>query len=155
MGEKVERTLVILKPDAMEKKVAGQIIIRIKKLGLAIKKTQRKKLSLGECQKLYPKTKENLPEIFKLVEQYLTENFSIFLIIEGEESVQKVRGIRGPTDLLQAPAGTVRYNFVTDEERDLFRQGKNVKNIMHASGTQEEAKLEIELFFDSDQKEAK
>lgn len=147
MEEKAERTLVILKPDAMEKKVARQIIIRIKKLGLVIKKVQRKKLSLEDCQKLYPKTSNNLPEIFKLVEQYLTESFSIFLIIEGEEAIQKVRGIRGPTDLLQAPAGTVRYDFITDEERELFRQGKNVKNIMHASGTQEEAESEIELFF--------
>ena len=146
-GKDTEKTLVIIKPDGIEKRLVGKVITRVEDLDLTIKKIQMRKLSQEECQKLYPHTRKNLPEIYVAVEKHMTENSSIIVLVEGKDAVEKVRSIRGPTDLLRALDGTVRRDFITDEERELFRQGKNVKNVMHAPDDKEEAKFEIELFF--------
>lgn len=143
----MERTLVILKPDAIEKKVVGKIISRIENLGFAISQIQRRKISLRECQKLYPKTKERYREIFAGVVKYLTKNPSFILVVEGKGAVEKVQALRGPTELPRASRGTIRRDFVTGEERKLFKQGIYVKNVMHASGDRKEAEFEIGLFF--------
>lgn len=147
MIEGIERTVVIIKPDAVEKRLVGKIVNRIEKLGLVIMKIKMKRISKRECKKLYPKTRQNLPEIYAAVENYLTEKPSIILIVEGEDAVQKVRAVRGPTNLLQAPEGTIRRDFITDEERELFEHGKNVKNLMHAPDDEKEARFTIKLFF--------
>lgn len=146
-GKETERTLVIVKPDGVEKGLLEGIIARVRELDLMVGQIQTRKLSSEECQKLYPKTRKNLPEIYVAVERHMTESFSIIFIAEGEDAVAKVRGIRGPTDLLQAPEGTVRRDFITEEERELFKQGKNVRNVMHAPDDKEEAEFEIELLF--------
>jgi len=142
-----ERTIVIIKPDGIKKGLVGKVIARVEELGLTIGEIQRRKLTPEECSVLYPKTKKNLPEIYAAVVKHMTESFSIIFIAEGEDAIQKVRAIRGPTDLLRAPKGTVRRDFITEEERELFRQGKNVKNVMHAADDKEEADREIALFF--------
>lgn len=146
-GQGRERTFVIVKPDGIEKGLFEGIIARVRELDLSVSQIQTRKLSSEECQKLYPKTRKNLPEIYVAVERHMTESYSIIFIAEGKNAVAKVRGIRGPTDLLQAPEGTVRRDFITDEERELFKQGKNVRNVMHAPDDKEEAELEIELLF--------
>lgn len=143
----IERTLVIIKPDGIEKILIGKIIARVEELGLAIKRVQSKRISSKECKKLYPKTRRNLPDIYAAVEKHMTENYSVILIVEGSDAIKKVRAIRGPTDLLQAPPGTIRRDLVTDEERELFRRGKNVKNVMHAPDDRAEAEFEIKLLF--------
>lgn len=145
--KKIETTVVIIKPDGIEKRLVGKVITIIEGLGLTIKDIQKNKLTPEQCQKLYPKTRKNLPEIYAAVENHMTKNFSIILMAEGENAIQKVQAIRGPTNLLQAPEGTVRRDLITDEERELFKHGKNVQNVMHASDNLEEANLEIELFF--------
>jgi len=146
-GKNTERTLVIIKPDGIEKRLVGKIIARVEELGLIVKRIQDKRLSPGQCRKFYPKTRKNLPEIYAAVEKHMTGNFSIVLVVEGENAFKKIRDLRGPTDLLQAPSGSIRRDFVTDEERELFSQGKNVKNVMHAPDDKAEAELEIELLF--------
>lgn len=147
IDKEIERTIVIIKPDGIKKRLVGKVIARVEGLCLTIKDIQRKKLTPEECQKLYPKTRKNLPKIYAAVEKHMTEDFSIILMAEGENAVQRVRAIRGPTNLLQAPGGTIRRDLITDEERELFRQGKNVQNVMHAPDDQREAELETELFF--------
>lgn len=143
----IERTLVIIKPDGIEKKLVGKVIARVEELGLVIKRIQNKRISSKECKKLYPKTRKNLPEIYAAVEKHMTKNPSIILIAEGPDAVQRVRAIKGSTNLLQVPVGTIRRDFITDKERELFRQGKNVKNVMHAPDDKEEAEFEIRLLF--------
>ena len=143
----IERTLVIIKPDGIEKMLVGKVIARVEGLGLVIKRVQGKRISPKECEKLYPKTRRNLPDIYAIVEEHMTKNYSVILIVEGPDAIKKVRAIRGPTDLLQAPPGTIRRDLTTDEERELFRQGKNVKNVMHAPDDKAEAEFEIKLLF--------
>jgi len=147
MKGNTERTFVIVKPDCIEKRLVGKVISGIESLNLRIVQMQWKKITAEECDVLYSKTKESLPEIFAAVVKHMTANFSIILVVEGENAVKKVRTLRGPTDLLNAPKGTVRRDFVTDEERELFRQGKNVKNVMHAADDEAEARVEMILFF--------
>lgn len=143
----IERTFVIIKPDGIEKRLVGRVIAKVEELGLMVKRIQSKRLSPGECKKLYPKTRKNLPEIYAAVEKHMTENSSVVFLVEGEDAIRKVRELKGPTDLLRAPPGTIRRDFITEEERELFRQGRNVKNVMHAPDDKEEAELEIALLF--------
>lgn len=153
---KIERTLVIIKPDAIEKRLVGKIIARIEDLGLTISQVRWKKLSPGECRKLYPKTRRNLPDIYAAVEKHMTENFNIILIAEGRNAAQKVQAIKGPVNLPQAPTGTIRRDFITDDERESFRQGKCVfKNLMHASDSKKVAEFEIRLLFNKKGKRRK
>lgn len=147
MKGNTERTLVIIKPEGIEKRLVGKVIARIESLSLRIVQMQWKKITAEECDVLYSKTKDNLPEIFAAVAKYMTASFSIIFVVEGENAVKKVRTLRGPTDLLNAPKGTVRRDFVTDQERELFRQGKNIRNVMHAADDETEARTEMALFF--------
>lgn len=146
-----EQTLIIIKPDGVEKRLVGKILARIEALGLTVKDVRQKTLSQGECRRLYPKTRETLPEIYAAVETHMTGSPSIIVLIEGVDAVAEVRKLRGPTNLLEAPPGTVRRDFVTEEERDYFAQGHYRGNRMHASGSYDEAQSEISLFFDREE----
>ncbi len=148
MGQnQTERTLVIIKPDGIAKRLTGKILARVEELGLVIMGIKMIKLTSHDCQKMYPKTRQNLPQIYAEVERHLTGEYSVVAIFEGEGAINKVRTLRGPTNLLEAPAGTVRHDLVTDEMRELFRRGIYAGNLMHAPDDKEEADLEINLFF--------
>ncbi|MFH1036661.1 MAG: nucleoside-diphosphate kinase [Patescibacteria group bacterium] len=146
-GKDIERTLVIIKPDCIEKRLVGKVISRIEDLGLIIADVKSKMISSEECSALYVRTKVNLPEIYAAVEKVMMESPSIILVVEGEDAIRKVFELRGLTNLLQTPEGTIRRDFITDAERELFRQGKHVKNLMHAAEDKKEAEFEVGLFF--------
>ncbi|MBU1102350.1 nucleoside-diphosphate kinase [Patescibacteria group bacterium] len=145
--KKDERTLVIMKPDCVVRGLVGRVLARIEELGLRIVRAQSRVILPDECSNLYAKTKAKLPKIYLAVERAMGEGISIVFIFEGENAVRKAFRLRGSTNLLWARRGTIRRDFITDEERALFRQGKNVRNRMHASKTKAEAEAEIKLFF--------
>ncbi len=145
--EKTERTLVIMKPDCVVSGLMGRVLARIEELGLRIVQVQSRIILPDECSLLYANTKAKLPEIYRAVERAMGEGISIIFIFEGENAVCKAFRLRGPTNLLRARRGTIRRDFITNAERALFRQGRNVRNRMHASRTKAEAKAEIKLFF--------
>ena len=143
----IERTLIIIKPDGIARRLAGKILARVEELGLVIVGIKMIKLTPQDCQKMYPKTRQNLPQIYTEVEEHLTGEYSVVAIFEGEGAINKVRTLRGPTNLLEAPAGTIRHDLVTDETRELFRQGIYAGNLMHAPDDKKDVGLEINLFF--------
>lgn len=145
--EVVQRTLVLIKPDGIEKRLVGKVIARVEELGLTIAQIKRVKMTPEICSQFYPKTKRDLPEIYANVEKIMMGNFSIALIVEGKNAIERVRALRGPTDLLSAEVGTIRRDLITDEERELFRQGKYFSNVMHSPDDRNEAELEMKLLF--------
>lgn len=144
----VEQTLVIIKPDAVEDKLVGAIIYRIEKRGFKLINALMRSLTPEECLGLYPVTYARLPLIYQRVERLMTQNPSLILLIEGSEAVRQMFALRGPTNLLEAPVGTIRRDLITDVQRLLFAKGKNVKNLMHAPETPEEAEAQIQMFFE-------
>ncbi len=133
----VERTFAIIKPDAVAKKVAGQIIARIEENGLTIVAMKKMQLSEQGAQGFYAVHKER-PFFGELV-AFMTSGPVVAMILEGEGAIKQWRDLMGPTNSNEAPAGTMRGDFGTDIEQ----------NATHGSDAPETAKLETSYFFNA------
>jgi nucleoside-diphosphate kinase len=138
----VERTFAIIKPDAVEKRVAGQILARIEESGLEIIAMKKMQLSERGAKGFYAVHKAR-PFFGDLV-KFMTSGPVVALVLEGEGAIKKWRDLMGPTNSNEAPAGTMRGDFGTDVER----------NATHGSDAPETARLEIAYFFNASEIQA-
>lgn len=134
----MERTLILLKPDCLQKQVVGKVISRLEEKNYAIVATRMIQLDDSLLQEHYAHVSD-LP-FFPEIAAFMSSRPVIAMILEGENVVQGVRDLLGPTDSTVAPKGTIRGDLGTDRMR----------NVVHASDSSENAKIEIERFF-SDQ----
>lgn len=139
---KIQRTFAIIKPDAVAKKAAGQIITRIEESGLEVIALKRLHLAPETAQGFYAVHKER-PFFGDLV-KFMTSGPVVALVLEGENAIARWRDLMGPTNSNEAPAGTLRGDFGTDIER----------NAVHGSDAPETAKLEISYFFNASEIQA-
>lgn len=132
---KTEKTLVLLKPDALERALAGEILARFERKGLRIAGLKLMKISDSLARKHYRDLMEKpfFPEILA----YITRGPVLALVLEGICAISVVRQMVGVTDGAKALPGTVRGDFTLS-----FRE-----NLVHASDSSESAKREIALFF--------
>jgi nucleoside-diphosphate kinase len=130
-----ERTFFIVKPDAVAKRVLGQILAMIEKSGLAIVAGRVTTLSADQAKRFYAVHKER-PFFGDLV-TFMTSGPVFVGVLEGENAVKRWRDLMGPTDSKKAPKGTIRGEFGTDVE----------KNASHGSDAAETARAEIAYFF--------
>ncbi len=133
----VERTFAIIKPDAVKKKVTGQILARIEDSGLDVLAIKKIHLSDSLAKGFYAVHKER-PFFGDLV-KFMTSGPVVALVLEGEGAIKKWRDLMGPTNSNDAPAGTMRGDFGTDVEQ----------NATHGSDAPETARLEISYFFNA------
>ncbi|HCI02387.1 MAG TPA: nucleoside-diphosphate kinase, partial [Oceanospirillaceae bacterium] len=105
----VERTLSIIKPDAVAKNVIGQILSRFEANGLKIVNMELKQLSEAEAQGFYAEHKER-PFFGDLVE-FMTSGPVVVQVLEGEDAVTKNRDLMGATNPQEAAEGTIRRDF--------------------------------------------
>lgn len=133
----VERTFAIIKPDAVKKKVAGQILARIEASGLEIMAIKKLHLSEQGAKGFYAVHKAR-PFFGDLV-KFMTSGPVVALVLEGEGAIKKWRDLMGPTNSREAPKGTMRGDFGTDVEQ----------NATHGSDAPETARLEISYFFNA------
>jgi nucleoside-diphosphate kinase len=167
----VERTLVLIKPDGMEKRLAGTVIAAFEKHGLkivAIKmaKARNKLLSqhypdsmaatLGEKTKAsYLKNGKKFTQdptefgmkVLKKLRKFVGSAPVVAMVLEGENAVAKVRSIIGGTEPATAGEGTIRQTYSDDSYEKADSQKRPIKNIVHASGTIDEAVNEIKIWF--------
>lgn len=133
----VERTLSIVKPDAVAKGATGEILRRFEEAGLQIVAIKKLQLSDELAQGFYAVHKER-PFFGDLV-KFMTSGPVVVSVLEGEGAIAKNRELMGPTNSTEAPAGTIRGDFGTDIER----------NAAHGSDAPETAKVEISYFFNA------
>ncbi len=133
----IERTLSIIKPDAVAKNVIGQIESRFEQAGLKLVEMQMKSLSQEEAEGFYAEHKER-PFFGDLV-KFMTSGPVVAMVLEGDSAIARWRDLMGPTNSNEAPAGTLRGDFGTDIER----------NAAHGSDAPETAKIEISYFFNA------
>jgi nucleoside-diphosphate kinase len=133
----IERTLSIVKPDAVEKGVTGDILSRFEQAGLKIIALKKTKLSEALAQGFYAVHKER-PFFGELV-SFMTSGPVVISVLEGEGAIAKNRELMGPTNSEDAPAGTIRGDHGTDIER----------NAAHGSDAPETARVEISYFFNA------
>lgn len=136
----VERTLCIVKPDAVARPGAvGEILRRVEAAGLRIVGLKLLRLSEELARGFYAVHKAR-PFYGDLV-KFMTSGPVVIAVLEGEGAIARWRELMGPTDSTKAPKGTVRGDFGTDVER----------NASHGSDAPETARIEISYFFDATQ----
>jgi nucleoside-diphosphate kinase len=134
-----ERTLSIIKPDAVAKNVIGEILSRFERAGLAIVGMKMLKLTREQAEGFYAVHKDK-PFFADLV-QYMISGPIVVQVLEGENAIAKNREIMGATDPKKAAPGTIRADFGTSIEA----------NAVHGSDGPETAAVEIAYFFREDE----
>lgn len=163
-----ERTLVLIKPDGVKRKLIGEIIKRYESAGLTIVAMKMLNVDDTLIKKHYPDDEEYIISLGKKsaaaggkvidfkaqglmvlnsLRKYLTEGPVVAMIIEGKNAIQKVRDITGYTDPLTAKKGTIRGDLGIDTIKKANSEKRAVRNLIHASENREEAKKEIALWF--------
>jgi nucleoside-diphosphate kinase len=144
----LERTLVLLKPDAVARGLAGRIIQRFEDAGLKIVGTKMVHMDAELAKKHYFDLEERFGEsVYNVTASFMQSGPVIALVLEGVESVATVRRLVGPTFPNMANPGTIRGDFAHTSQA--YTQAKHIvaANLIHASGNAEEAKYEVELWF--------
>lgn len=131
----VERTLLLIKPDAMQRGLAGEIIMRLERRGLKIVGMRLMKVSKPLAKQHYAEH-EGKPFYAGLVE-YITSSPVIAAVLEGPNAIQAMRQTMGKTNPLEAETGSIRADFGLETGR----------NLTHGSDSPASAKREIALFF--------
>ncbi len=179
----MERTVVLMKPDAVKKGLVGEILHRFERVGLKIvgMKMVRPNESLlkehyvsdnpetlkrlgGKTLKTYTEYGKDAKadfgtddpaELGKLVIKWLLDYMSsgpIFaVLLEGRHAVDNVISLAGPTMPVHAPPGSIRGDFSTDSAAYANEEKRGVVNLIHVSGSLEEAKFEESLWFEKDE----
>ena len=133
----IERTLSIVKPDAVAKGATGDILRRFEEAGLEIVALKKLRLSEQLAKGFYAVHKAR-PFYGELV-AFMTSGPVVVSVLQGEGAIAKNRELMGPTNSEEAPAGTIRGDHGTDIER----------NAAHGSDAPETAKVEIAYFFNA------
>lgn len=131
----MEKTLSIIKPDAVKKGVIGQILTRFENNGLRIAAIKKIQLSQKEAEEFYAIHKER--PFFKDLVEFMISGPVVVSVLEGENAVLKNRELMGATNPKEAAPGTIRADFAENIDA----------NAVHGSDSLENAKIEIEFFF--------
>ncbi|TVR51240.1 MAG: nucleoside-diphosphate kinase [Puniceicoccaceae bacterium] len=131
----METSFIILKPDCLEKGIAGTVIDRFEKAGFAIVGCKMARLDSRILREHYAHVADK--PFFPEIEAFMSSRPVIFLALRGENAVEKIRELLGPTDSTKAAKGTIRGDFGTDV----------MKNVVHASDSPETARAELKRFF--------
>lgn len=131
----MEKTLIILKPDAVERKLVGEIISRFEKKNFIIVDMKLETISREVAETHYSHIK-SLP-IFDDMIDFMTSSPSIIMVLSGENVITAARSMIGRTNSFEAAPGTIRGDYGLHK----------FKNLIHASDSQESAETEIERFF--------
>ena len=131
----IERTLSIIKPDAVAKNVIGKIVSRFEAAGLKMVASKFVHLSRSEAEQFYAVHKER--PFFKDLVEFMISGPVFVQVLEGEDAIVKNRDLMGATDPKKAAAGTIRADFAQSIDA----------NAVHGSDAPETAQVEIAYFF--------
>jgi nucleoside-diphosphate kinase len=131
----MQRTLVIFKPDCMAQRHVGNVLNRFESAGFEVVGCKMVRLTPVLLREHYAHV-ASLP-FYPEIEAFMSSRPVIIMALQGENIVQKVRDLLGPTDSRKAAKGTIRGDFGTEM----------MKNVVHASDTVENAKTELARFF--------
>jgi nucleoside-diphosphate kinase len=171
---KKERTFVMIKPDGVQRSLMGEIIKRYERMGLKMtamkmivptaehveahytldpewrRVTGEKTIASYEKKGMEPPSNDPLEitaVILEGLKKYMTSGPVVAMIFEGAHAVQIVRKVTGGTEPLTSDVGTIRGDFVLDSYQLSDTDGRAVRNLIHASGSPEEADMEIKHWF--------
>jgi nucleoside-diphosphate kinase len=169
-----ERTLVIVKPDGVQRSLIGEIVGRFERVGLKLvgmklmvpseekteqhylldpewlQKVGEKAIAAYEKKGITPPTKDPAEagkKVLNGLKTYFTAGPALFMVWQGAHAVPVVRKLVGGTEPLSSDVGTIRGDFVLDSYQMADTDNRAVRNLIHASGSVEEANMEIPHWF--------
>lgn len=131
----MERTLIIFKPDCVQRMLVGRILARFEEKGLRIAAMKLQQSPRSQVEKHYEVHRER--PFYRSLVEFMTSGPVIVAVLEGPQAINVVRGLLGATDGRAAAPGTIRGDFGLDKQY----------NLVHASDSAETARFEIGLFF--------
>lgn len=134
----VDEEFILIKPDGVRRGLIGEIISRIERKGLRIKALKMLKLSREMAEKLYDVHRGK--SFYESLIEFVTSGPVVAMVVEGDNAIEVVRTMIGPTDGRKAPPGTIRGDFALSIQ----------ENLVHASDTPERARYEAEIVFSED-----
>ena len=177
MDLKKERTLVLIKPDGVQRSLIGEIISRLERVGLKIVAlkffipTERQVIqqygsTKKEIEAMGERSIKNQKKIGRRVDQspyehgltilnglkkYYTVGPVVGMILEGNQAIEVVKKLIGSTEPLHSDIGTIRGDFTNDSYTIADADGRAIRNLIHRSDSMEEAKKEISIWFKPDE----
>ncbi|WP_231492331.1 nucleoside-diphosphate kinase [Glycomyces sp. NRRL B-16210] len=130
-----QRTLVLIKPDAVERGLIGEVLARLERKGLRIEQLRLRTMDAALSDAHYAEHVGR--EYYEGLRSFMTSGPLVSLIAAGDEAIPVVRKLAGATDGRKAEPGTIRGDFSLS----------NSRNLIHASDSEESAKREIDLWF--------
>jgi nucleoside-diphosphate kinase len=131
----MQKTFVIFKPDCMEQRHVGNVLNRFESAGFTVIGCKMTRLTPQVLREHYAHVADK--PFYPEIEAFMSSRPVIVMALQGDNIVAKVRDLLGPTDSRKAPKGTIRGDFGTEM----------MKNVVHASDSDENAKLELARFF--------
>lgn len=147
----MEKTLIILKPDALQRGIVGEIITRFERAGLKIVAAKMMRPDYEHYYKHYEHIGKMVSrrgqKAFDVTLEMMQSGPVLAMVLEGIEAVSLVRKMVGPTEPKSAPPGTIRGDYSHASFGYADAQGMGIPNLIHASGDPDEAKEEIAHWF--------
>lgn len=147
----IQRSLVVCKPDAVQRGIVGEILQRFERVGLKIVGMKMVMPDEKQYERHYEEIGQMITrrgeQTFRYNLAYMMTGPVIAIVLEGVECVPLVRKIVGPTEPKSAEMGTIRGDYAHMSFGYSDTKGMGVPNLIHASGSVEEAKKEIKLWF--------
>lgn len=140
-----QKTLVIVKPDGVQRNHIGHIIGRYEKAGLKVLAVEMRKAGKELLESHYKAHKGK--DFFPWLVDFMSSGPVVAIVVEGYDAIAHVRKITGATDPAKAEKGTIRGDLGIDTIELANKENRVVKNLVHASGNPEEAEYEIKLWF--------
>jgi nucleoside-diphosphate kinase len=135
MSSTAQRTLVLLKPDAVRRGLVGQILSRFEAKGLSIVALEQRTIDAAKADEHYADHVEK--DFYPPLRDFVTSGPLVAVVLEGDEAIEVVRGINGATDGRKAAPGTIRGDLSLS----------NRENLVHGSDSPESADREIKIWF--------
>src|SRR5579871_3017291 len=131
----MQKTLIIIKPDCMEKRLVGTVLARLEGAGFTLIGAKMMRLTPALLREHYAHVADK--PFYPEIEKFMSSRPVVVAALAGPNVVQTVRDLLGPTDSRKAAKGTIRGDFGTDM----------MKNVVHASDSDENAQIELKRFF--------
>ncbi len=132
-----ERTLAIIKPDGVARRLTGTVIRHLEEQGLSILAMKMIRMTKAQALGFY-KVHEDKP-FYESVTDFMSSGPCVVMVLEGDDAIKRYRKLMGATNYKEAEEGTIRREFATDIE----------KNVVHGSDSEKTAQFEISYFFNA------
>lgn len=146
-ADRMQRTLIVLKPDALSRGLTGEILRRFERAGLRVEDARFVVPTLETVERHYADLKQRNARAFDRNTRYLAGKSALVLVLSGVNAVAKTRALIGATEPASAAPGTIRGDFSADSIVVADAEDRGLYNLVHAADSVEAARQEEAIWF--------